>query len=109
MAGSSAEKAFDALGNPVRRRILHILSDRPRAVGEIAHGLPVSRPAVSRHLRILERVHLVAHEKLGNRNVFRLDQDGWRAAREFLDGFWEGSLARFKIVAENRTPRETRK
>jgi DNA-binding transcriptional ArsR family regulator len=107
MAGSAAEKTFDALGNPVRRRILHILSDRPRAVGEIANGLPVSRPAVSRHLRILERVHLVAHDKQGNRNVFRLDGDGWRSAREFLDGFWEGSLARFKIVAENSPRRES--
>lgn len=101
MADRAAERIFDALGNPVRRQILRILSARSRAVGEIASSLPVSRPAVSRHLRILEKAALVAHEKQGNRNIFRLNDHGLRPAQEFLDGFWEGALARFKIAAEN--------
>jgi DNA-binding transcriptional ArsR family regulator len=102
MAGQAAERVFDALGNPVRRKILRILSARSLAVGEIASRLPVSRPAVSKHLLILEKVHLVAHEKQGNRNIFRLDGGGVLPAREFLEGFWEGALARFKMAAENR-------
>jgi predicted transcriptional regulator len=102
MQGSAAEKTFDALGNPVRRKILRILNTRPRAVGEIASGLPVSRPAVSKHLRILEKAGLVSHEKAGNRNIFKLDGKGLRSAQEYLEDFWEGALARFKIAAENR-------
>jgi DNA-binding transcriptional ArsR family regulator len=101
MQRNSAEKTFDALGNPVRRQILRVLSERACAVGEIAALLPVSRPAVSKHLRILEAVHLVSFEKQGNRNVFRLNGEGVRSAQEFLEGFWQGSLARFKIAAEN--------
>jgi DNA-binding transcriptional ArsR family regulator len=105
MTGNMAEKTFDALGNPVRRKILRILSEEPLAVGQIAAVLPISRPAVSKHLRMLEQVKLVAHAKQGNRNIFRLNQDGLRTAQEFLEGFWEGSLARFKMVAENTPPR----
>jgi DNA-binding transcriptional ArsR family regulator len=106
MAGSTAEKSFNALGNPVRRQILRLLLTEPRAVGEIASNLPVSRPAVSRHLRILESARLVAHEKQGNRNIFRLDGEGLRSAQAYLDGFWDGALARFKMVAENSFGRE---
>jgi len=109
MPGNAAERTFDALGNPVRRKILRILSDQPRAVGEIASDLPVSRPAVSKHLRILEQVNLVSHEKKGNRNIFRLDKKGLRSAQVYLEGFWEGSLARFKIVAENTPQRKKEK
>jgi DNA-binding transcriptional ArsR family regulator len=101
MPGNAAEKTFDALGNPVRRQILRILSRQPHAVGEIASGLPISRPAVSKHLRILERANLVASEKQGNRSIFSLNGEGLRGAQEFLADFWEGSLARFKMVAEN--------
>ena len=97
----AAEKSFDALGNPVRRQILRILSRQPSAVGEIASGLPVSRPAVSRHLRILEKAALVTSERKGNRSIFRLEQEGLRGAQELLADFWEGSLARFKMAAEN--------
>jgi DNA-binding transcriptional ArsR family regulator len=109
MPGNAAERAFDALGNPVRRKILRILSDRPRAVGEIASDLPVSRPAVSKHLRILEQVNLVSHVRKGNRNIFHLEGKGLRVAQGFLEGFWEGSLARFKIVAENTPQRKKEK
>lgn len=99
------EAALDALGSPVRRRILRILAAGPLPVGEIASGLPVSRPAVSKHLRILENVNLVRHEKKGNRNLFRLDAQGFAAARHALESFWEGSLARFAMVAKNTSPR----
>ncbi len=99
------DAALDALGNPVRRTILHILSSGPLPVGEIASELPVSRPAVSKHLQILERPNLVTHEKRGNRNLFRLDAQGFAAARLALESFWEGSLASFALVAENTKPR----
>jgi DNA-binding transcriptional ArsR family regulator len=105
MKSNLAESAMDALGNPVRRRILRILATAPRAVGEIAEGLPVSRPAVSKHLRLLEKANLVSHDAMGNRNVFRLEESGLRAAQEYLQGFWDTSLARFKLVAENTAPR----
>lgn len=99
------DAALDALGSAVRRRILRILAPGPLPVGEIASELPVSRPAVSKHLRILESVRLVTHDKSGSRNLFRLDAQGFNAARRFLDSFWEGSLARFAMVAKNTTPR----
>jgi DNA-binding transcriptional ArsR family regulator len=103
------DDTLDALGNPVRRTILRLLSAGPLAVGEIAAGLPVSRPAVSQHLRILEGVRLVAHEKRGSRNLFRLEPQGFDAARIALDSFWEGSLARFALAAGNTPPRGKRK
>ena len=99
------EATLDALGSPVRRTILRILSSGPLPVGEIALGLPVSRPAVSKHLQILERVNLVKHEKNGSRNLFRLDAQGFDAARLALESFWEGSLARFALVVKNTAPR----
>ncbi len=102
MPGSAVEKTFDALGNPVRRKILRILNAQPHAVGEIASVLPVSRPAVSKHLRILEKADLVSHERQGSRNVFTLNRKGLRSAQAYLEDFWEGALARFKMAAENR-------
>ncbi len=100
------EEVFDALGNPVRREIMRILAPGPRPVGEIADELPVSRPAVSKHLRILEEANLVAHDKQGNRNVFRLHPEGFEAARKWLEAFWDDALARFVLVAENTRPRQ---
>lgn len=99
-------EVFDALGNPVRREIMRLLAPGPRPVGEIAAALPVSRPAVSKHLRILQEAHLVAHEKQGTRNVFRLQRTGFDAAREWLEAFWDDALARFVLVAENTRPRK---
>jgi len=103
------EAALDALGSPVRRTILHLLAPGPLPVGEIAAALPVSRPAVSKHLHILETAHLVAHEKRGSRNFFRLDSQGFDAARASLDSFWEGTLARFALAARNTAPRRKTK
>jgi len=96
--------ALDALGSPIRREIIRLLSDKAQAVGELARQLPVSRPAVSKHLRLLHDAGLVAHEAAGNRNVYRLQATGFDAARQWLDSFWGDALARFKLVAENTAP-----
>ena len=93
--------AFDALGNPTRREILTLLEVGPRTVGELAGQLPVSRPAVSRHLRLLEDAQLIATEAAGRTTVVRLSEAGFEAARAWLDAFWDDALARFKLVAEN--------
>jgi len=96
-----SERPLDALGNPVRRRIVGMLARAPLSVGEIAAALPVSRPAVSKHLQVLERAALVAHDRSGNRNLFRLDRQGFEAARSWLDGFWDEALSRYALAAEN--------
>jgi len=82
-----AEKALDALGNPTRRQILQILARGPRPVGAIAAELPVSRPAVSKHLRILRAAALVVHEPQGTQNVFRLRREGFDDTQAWLGGF----------------------
>lgn len=101
-----SERALDALGNPVRRQIIRILERGPQSVGAIAARLPVSRPAVSKHLRLLEAAELVAHDRDGNRNLFRLEPRGFEAARSWLASFWDDALARFALVAENTTTEE---
>ena len=91
--------ALDALGNPVRRSILHELRAGPLSVGAIAAGLPLSRPAVSRHLRVLEEAGLVqAHEK-GTQNIYSIRMRGFASVREFLDEFWDTALARLEELA----------
>jgi DNA-binding transcriptional ArsR family regulator len=96
---------LDALGNDTRRAIVRLLAPGPRAVGELAARLPVSRPAVSKHLRILEDAKLVTFESDGTRNVYRLERAGFDAAHAWLDQFWDEALARFKLVAENTKER----
>src|SRR5688572_22687710 len=81
---NAAESVLDALGSPIRRKIVRILADGPRPVGEIAAKLPVSRPAVSKHLLLLSKAELVTHEREGNRNVFRLHPSGFESARRWL-------------------------
>jgi DNA-binding transcriptional ArsR family regulator len=95
-----AARILDALGHQTRREILALLRETAMPVGEIAERLPVSRPAVSRHLRLLTEAGLVEHTASGTRNVFRLRADGFAAARAYLEGFWEEALARFQRVAE---------
>ena len=92
---------LEALGNPVRRQIIHLLSECERTVGDLADVLPISRPAVSRHLRLLSEAGLVAHQEKGTLNIYHLKQSGFHEARSWLDSFWDEALARFKIVAEN--------
>ena len=98
--GARVERALDALGSPTRRAIVRMLTAGPRAVGEIAEPLPISRPAVSKHLRLLEDARLVKHEARGNRTVFALDSTGFDLVRAWLDDFWDDALPRFIAEAE---------
>ena len=93
---------LDALGDPTRRRIFELLRSGPRSVGELAAGLPVTRPAVSQHLRVLEDVGLVTHQRNGTRNVYQLDSAGVSVLRNWVDAFWSEALASFKAAAERK-------
>lgn len=93
---------MDALGHQTRRDILALLRAAPRPVGDIAGQLPISRPAVSKHLRILERAGLVEHIPSGTRNIFRLRSAGFESARAYLDSFWDQALANFQHIAERQ-------
>jgi DNA-binding transcriptional ArsR family regulator len=99
---TNAQAMLTALGDPTRQAILDQLSDGPRAVGELAADLPVSRPAVSQHLKVLKDVGLVLDEQIGTRRLYRVDPDGLEELRRHLDGFWQRSLAAF----EQRTREE---
>jgi DNA-binding transcriptional ArsR family regulator len=90
---------FDALGNPVRRAILRELRVGPLAVGEIAKGLPISRPAVSRHLKVLEEAGLVQSREAGVRNLYSIRVQGFVTVRDFVDDFWDTALARLQELA----------
>ncbi|MEZ4869737.1 MAG: metalloregulator ArsR/SmtB family transcription factor [Caldilineaceae bacterium] len=92
--------AMDALGDQTRRTILSLLQARPTPVGVLARQLPISRPAVSKHLRILEKAGLVAHTSKGASNIFYLRHEGFAAARAYLDSFWDEALARYQQLAE---------
>jgi DNA-binding transcriptional ArsR family regulator len=91
-----------ALGDPTRRLIFERLAERPRAVGELARELPVSRPAVSQHLKVLKEAGLVVDTPAGTRRVYRVDPGGLEELRAYLDRFWNRALAAFKDVAERR-------
>jgi DNA-binding transcriptional ArsR family regulator len=91
---------WTALGDATRRAIFERLADRPRAVGELAAELPVSRPAVSQHLKVLKDAGLVVDQRAGNRRVYQLNPDGVGALRAQLDRFWSKALATYKEVAE---------
>jgi len=92
--------ALLALGDPTRLAILERLADRPRAVVELARELPVSRPAVSQHLRVLKDAGLVIDQPVGNRRIYRVDTDGLAALRDQLDRFWSQALESFKATVE---------
>ena len=91
-----------ALGDPTRRAIFERLAEQPRAVGELAQEFPVSRPAVSQHLKVLKEAGLVSDLAAGNRRIYRLDPDGVGALRAYLDRFWNRALAAFKDAAEQK-------
>ncbi len=95
-------RAFDALGDPTRRAIFERLAERPQAVGELARDLPVSRPAVSQHLKVLKDAGLVTDRRAGTRRIYQLDPAGVGALRAYLDGFWQRSLAAFKDAVERQ-------
>ena len=94
---------MDALGDPTRRAVFERLAPGPLPVGEIAAGLPVSRPAVSQHLRVLREAGLVTERRDGTRRVYSVDPRGLADLRAYLDSFWNQALASFKDAAE-RTP-----
>ena len=91
---------MDALGDPTRRAIFERLGEGPRAVGELAGELPVSRPAVSQHLKVLKEAGLVVDTAQGTRRLYRLDPDGVGAVRAYFDTFWNQALAAFKAALE---------
>ena len=92
--------ALDALGDRTRRAIVDCLAERPHAVGEIANELPVSRPAVSQHLKVLKDAGLVTDSAVGTRRIYRLNPAGVAALRDQLDAFWNRALASYKDVVE---------
>ncbi len=94
------ENGLAALGDPTRRAIFERLGAGPRAVGDLAEGLPVSRPAVSQHLRVLKEAGLVLDERAGTRRLYRLDPDGVAGLRAYFDRFWTQALPAFKAAAE---------
>lgn len=94
------ENALAALADPTRRRVMESLRSGPRAVGEIARGMPVSRPAVSQHLRVLKEAGLVTDLARGTRRVYHLDPKGLAALRSWLDQFWDQALAAFQQEVE---------
>jgi DNA-binding transcriptional ArsR family regulator len=94
------ERLFDALGDPTRRAILDALRRGPRPVGELATGLPVSRPAVSQHLKILKEAGLVTDRRNGTRRLYQLDTAGMTELRAYLEAFWNAALGNLKAVAE---------
>jgi DNA-binding transcriptional ArsR family regulator len=95
--------AWTALGDPTRQAIFERLADRPRAVGELAGELPVSRPAVSQHLRVLKEAGLVSDQAVGTRRIYRINPDGLAALRADLERFWGKALASYKAAIEQPT------
>jgi len=99
--------ALAALGDPTRRAIFERLAARPSAVGELAQDLPVSRPAVSQHLRVLKQAGLVREMPMGTRRIYRLDPRGIAAVRDWLDAHWAAALDAFKDFADEQVEQET--
>jgi DNA-binding transcriptional ArsR family regulator len=97
-----AANPFDALADPHRRAILELLHDGERSVREIADEMPITRPAVSRHLRLLKEAGLVASSAEGTRRLYRLHDEGVDAVRAYVEEVWGDAVARFRLVANNR-------
>lgn len=100
-APAFAGDPFDALGDPHRRAIVELLGQGSRSVREIADALPISRPAVSRHLRLLKQAGLVLEEPRGTQRIYRLHDEGVTAVRDYLTRVWGEAAARFRLLAEN--------
>lgn len=101
------DTAWTALGDPTRRAIFERIAERPRSVGELAAKLPISRPAVSQHLKVLRDARLVTDRAIGTRRIYQLDPAGLAALRDQLDRFWSKALANFKELAERQTEEES--
>ncbi|HEY2888216.1 MAG TPA: metalloregulator ArsR/SmtB family transcription factor [Candidatus Limnocylindrales bacterium] len=96
---------FDALGDPNRRAIVELLGDAERSVQELADLLPISRPAVSRHLRVLKRAGLVVERPVGTRRIYQLHDEGVEAVRAYMERVWGEAALRFQLVAANSARR----
>lgn len=104
-----ARDPFNALGDPNRRAIVELLGQRGRSVQELADELPISRPAVSRHLRLLKSAGLVSNTVDGTRRIYELDSRGVTAAHRYMTKVWGEAVARFLLVAENTRPTRKRR
>jgi DNA-binding transcriptional ArsR family regulator len=104
----SAGDPFEALGDPNRREILRLLSSGDKPVQAIAAAMPISRPAVSRHLRLLKDAGMVAEQAQGTRRIYHLEEQGLRAVQAYLEGIWGDAAARFRLFAENTTDSASR-
>jgi len=102
--GAACGDPFEALGDATRREILQLLSHGDKAVHEIAAELPISRPAVSRHLRLLKDAGMVAEHAQGTRRIYHLEDDGLRAVQAYLEDVWGQAALRFRLLAENTNP-----
>ena len=103
MATYQAGDGWEALGDPSRRAIVACLAERPQAVGELAEELPISRPAVSQHLKVLKEAGLVTDRADGNRRIYRLNPAGMAALRDQLETFWNRALDGYQDVVEQPT------
>ena len=99
-AAAATQGGFAALADPTRRKVFERLKAGPCSVNEIAAHLPVSRPAVSQHLKILKEAALVSETREGTRRLYRIEARGLEAVRLYLDGFWDAALRNFKAAAE---------
>jgi DNA-binding transcriptional ArsR family regulator len=97
----AAGDPFEALGDPHRRDILRLLGEGDKPVGAIAAALPISRPAVSRHLRLLKEAGLVAERAQGTRRIYHLQEEGMHAVQAYLERVWGDAARRFRLLAEN--------
>jgi DNA-binding transcriptional ArsR family regulator len=98
---------MDALGEPTRRAIFERLAESPRAVGELAREFPVSRPAVSQHLKVLKDARLVIDRPAGTRRIYEVDPTGLRELRDYLDRFWGSALSAYKAAVEQSNSEES--
>ena len=96
------QNVFTALADPTRRHIFEALSDEPKSVGQLANGQPVSRPAVSQHLKVLETARLVSVEPQGTRRLYSINRTGLKDLREYIDRFWTDTLAAYSEEIERR-------
>jgi DNA-binding transcriptional ArsR family regulator len=103
-AGISGDP-FEALGDPNRRQILRLLSDGDKPVHAIAAAMSISRPAISRHLRLLKDAGMVAEQAQGTRRIYHLREQGMQAVQAYLEGIWGDAATRFRLVAENTDER----
>lgn len=104
MVQALAGDPFEALGDANRREILRLLREGDKPVQEIAAAMPISRPAVSRHLRLLKDAGLVAEEAQGTRRIYHLQEQGLHAVQAYLEGIWGDAATRFRLLAENTGP-----